>query len=46
MPDPDLISNTRTDKVQVIFVRHCESTWNEVFNKGPIVERILLMPFR
>jgi len=32
--------------MNLIFVRHCESTWNEVFNKGPILERLLLMPFR
>eukprot|EP00281_Chroomonas_sp_CCMP1168_P033158 CAMPEP_0206244836 /NCGR_PEP_ID=MMETSP0047_2-20121206/18375_1 /ASSEMBLY_ACC=CAM_ASM_000192 /TAXON_ID=195065 /ORGANISM="Chroomonas mesostigmatica_cf, Strain CCMP1168" /LENGTH=348 /DNA_ID=CAMNT_0053670093 /DNA_START=57 /DNA_END=1103 /DNA_ORIENTATION=+ len=46
LPDPDLIANTPTQKVQVIFVRHAESTWNEVFNKGSGVERFALMPFR
>eukprot|EP00282_Hemiselmis_andersenii_P014404 CAMPEP_0114137502 /NCGR_PEP_ID=MMETSP0043_2-20121206/15808_1 /TAXON_ID=464988 /ORGANISM="Hemiselmis andersenii, Strain CCMP644" /LENGTH=351 /DNA_ID=CAMNT_0001231379 /DNA_START=14 /DNA_END=1069 /DNA_ORIENTATION=+ len=45
-PDPDLLINHKTEKVNIIFVRHCESTWNEIFNRGPIVERLLMMPFR
>mmetsp|Transcript_42232 Transcript_42232/g.105549 ORF Transcript_42232/g.105549 Transcript_42232/m.105549 type:complete len:352 (+) Transcript_42232:67-1122(+) len=45
-PDPDLLINHKTDKVNIVFVRHCESTWNEVFNRGPIAERLLMMPFR
>eukprot|EP00285_Hemiselmis_virescens_P004317 CAMPEP_0173414456 /NCGR_PEP_ID=MMETSP1356-20130122/84337_1 /TAXON_ID=77927 ORGANISM="Hemiselmis virescens, Strain PCC157" /NCGR_SAMPLE_ID=MMETSP1356 /ASSEMBLY_ACC=CAM_ASM_000847 /LENGTH=350 /DNA_ID=CAMNT_0014376639 /DNA_START=34 /DNA_END=1086 /DNA_ORIENTATION=- len=46
LPDPDQLINHKTEKVNIIFVRHCESTWNEVFNRGNLVERLLMMPFR
>ncbi len=38
--------DARKFQVRVIFVRHCESTWNEVFNKGTLATRLLLMPIR
>jgi len=34
-PDPDAIKGLKFETVKrVIFVRHGESTWNDVFNRG------------
>jgi broad specificity phosphatase PhoE len=33
-PDPDIIKGKDTQKKTVIFIRHGESDWNDVFNKG------------
>lgn len=33
-PDPELIKGKETQKKTVIFIRHGESDWNDVFNKG------------
>ena len=44
LPDPDDIKNCAdARKVRLIFIRHGESEWNEVFNKGKIkiVPRLL-----
>ena len=36
LPDPDLIKGAATNKIRIIFVRHGESIWNEIFNKGKL----------
>lgn len=33
-PDPDLIKDKETMTKTIIFIRHGESDWNDVFNKG------------
>lgn len=33
-PDPDLIKDHSLDSKTIIFIRHGESDWNNVFNKG------------
>lgn len=33
-PDPDNIKGKETQKKMVIFIRHGESDWNDIFNKG------------
>jgi hypothetical protein len=33
-PDPDLINDLSNSKKTVVFIRHGESDWNNVFNKG------------
>jgi hypothetical protein len=33
-PDPDLIKGDSTSFKRIIFIRHGESDWNDVFNKG------------
>jgi hypothetical protein len=45
-PDPDIIEGWPTESRRIIFIRHGESKWNSIFNKGKGVERFLFMPFR
>ena len=33
-PDPDMIKGKPTTYKRIIFIRHGESDWNDVFNKG------------
>lgn len=33
-PDPEKIIGKETDKKTIIFIRHGESDWNDIFNKG------------
>jgi hypothetical protein len=33
-PDPDLIANKPTMTKRIVFMRHGESDWNDIFNKG------------
>lgn len=33
-PDPDIIKGAPASSKRIIFIRHGESDWNEVFNKG------------
>lgn len=33
-PDPDLVLSKATTTKRIIFIRHGESDWNDVFNKG------------
>jgi len=34
VPDPDLIDGKATQTKTIIFIRHGESEWNLIFNKG------------
>lgn len=45
-PDPSLLEGWATETRTVVFVRHGESTWNEIFNQGQGLQRFLWMPLR
>jgi len=45
-PDPSLLQGWATEHRTVVFVRHGESTWNEMFNRGRGLQRFLWMPLR
>lgn len=45
-PDASLLTGWATEERRVVFIRHGESTWNEIFNRGKGVGRFLWMPIR
>jgi broad specificity phosphatase PhoE len=45
-PDAALLEGWVTETRTVVFVRHGESTWNEIFNRGKGFQRFLWMPVR
>lgn len=45
-PDARLLEGWETETRTVVFVRHGESTWNEIFNRGTGLQRFLWMPLR
>jgi hypothetical protein len=45
-PDPSLLEGWKTEARTVVFVRHGQSTWNEIFNQGKGIHRFLWMPLR
>lgn len=45
-PDACLLEGWATEERTVVFVRHGESTWNEIFNRGKGAQRFLWMPLR
>jgi hypothetical protein len=46
LPDADIVKGWPTESRQIIFIRHGESKWNSIFNKGKGITRYLFMPFR
>ena len=45
-PDASLLEGRTTQERTVVFLRHGESTWNEIFNRGHGAQRFLWMPLR
>ena len=45
-PDPSILQGWVTETRDVVFIRHGESTWNEIFNQGKGPGRFLWMPVR
>ena len=45
-PDAALLEGWVTEARTVVFVRHGESTWNEIFNRDTGLQRLLWMPLR
>ena len=47
LKDPDSLSAAASvQRVSLILIRHGESEWNGVFNKGSGIMRFVMMPFR